>query len=148
LSHEIGHQALNHVSPPANELPAQTREKARQADRFAPLLLLKLGYSIAPMISGMTYFAAIEGLPQPAKRNRFSEEQIISILKDHEAGISVADLCRKHGVSDASIYKRSRAAERQILSSKLIAVGTPITERPPHRSVRAGFPHTAPTSGV
>ena len=39
------------------------------------------------------------------KRNRFSEEKIIGILKEHEAGVSVADLCRKHGVSDASIYK-------------------------------------------
>ena len=39
------------------------------------------------------------------KRNRFSEEQNIGILKEHEAGVSVADLCRKHGVSDASIYK-------------------------------------------
>ena len=39
------------------------------------------------------------------KRTRFSEEQIIGILKEHEAGVSVADLCRKHGVSDASIYK-------------------------------------------
>jgi len=39
------------------------------------------------------------------KRNRFSEEQIIGILKEHEAGISVSELCRKHGVSDASIYK-------------------------------------------
>lgn len=39
------------------------------------------------------------------KRSRFSEEQIISILKEQESGISVADLCRKHGVSDASIYK-------------------------------------------
>ena len=39
------------------------------------------------------------------KRSRFSEEQIIAILKEHEAGVSVADLCRKHGVSDASIYK-------------------------------------------
>jgi len=39
------------------------------------------------------------------KRSRFSEEQIIGILKGHEAGVSVADLCRKHGVSDASIYK-------------------------------------------
>jgi hypothetical protein len=29
-----------------------------------------------------------------------------------------------------------------------IAVGTPVTGRPPHRSVRAAFPHTAPTSGV
>jgi len=39
------------------------------------------------------------------KRSRFSEEQIIGILKEHETGVSVADLCRKHGVSDASIYK-------------------------------------------
>jgi putative transposase len=39
------------------------------------------------------------------KRGRFSEEQIVGILKEQEAGVSVADLCRKHGVSDASIYK-------------------------------------------
>jgi len=40
------------------------------------------------------------------KRGRFSEEQIIGVLKEHEAGVSVADLCRKHSVSDASsIYK-------------------------------------------
>ena len=39
------------------------------------------------------------------RRSRFSEEQIIGILKEHEAGIAVSDLCRKHGVSDASIYK-------------------------------------------
>src|SRR6476620_5519699 len=39
------------------------------------------------------------------KRARFTEEQIIGILKEHEVGVSVADLSRKHGVSDASIYK-------------------------------------------
>lgn len=39
------------------------------------------------------------------KRSRFTEEQIIGILKEHEAGIAVAELCRKHGVSDASVYK-------------------------------------------
>ena len=39
------------------------------------------------------------------KHSRFSEEQIIGILKEHEAGVPVSDLCRKHGVSDASIYK-------------------------------------------
>jgi putative transposase len=39
------------------------------------------------------------------KRSRFSEDQIIGILKEHEAGVAVADLCRKHGVSNASIYK-------------------------------------------
>lgn len=39
------------------------------------------------------------------KRNRFSEEQIIGILKEQEAGVPVSELCRKHGVRDASIYK-------------------------------------------
>jgi hypothetical protein len=39
------------------------------------------------------------------KRSRFSEDQIIGILTEHEAGVPIADLCRKHGVSDASIHK-------------------------------------------
>jgi putative transposase len=39
------------------------------------------------------------------KRARFTEDQIIGILKEHEAGVGVADLCRKHGVSSASLYK-------------------------------------------
>ena len=50
-------------------------------------------------------FALAQDEDQSMKRNRFTEEQIIGILKEHEAGLSVADLCRKHGVSDASIYK-------------------------------------------
>lgn len=39
------------------------------------------------------------------KRSRFSEEQIICILKEAEAGMKVADLCRKHGISDVTFYK-------------------------------------------
>ena len=39
------------------------------------------------------------------KRSRFTEEHIIAIWKEQEAGVPVADLCRKHGVSNASIYK-------------------------------------------
>jgi putative transposase len=34
------------------------------------------------------------------KRSRFTEEQIIGILKENEAGVSVAELCRKHGMSE------------------------------------------------
>lgn len=39
------------------------------------------------------------------KRSRFTETQIVSILKEAERGISVVDLCRKHGMSDAAFYK-------------------------------------------
>lgn len=43
------------------------------------------------------------------KRSRFSEEQIIGILKEHQAGLGAKELCRKHGVSDATFYRwRSR----------------------------------------
>ena len=39
------------------------------------------------------------------KRSRFTEEQIIGILKEHEAGMKTADVCRKHGISEATFYK-------------------------------------------
>jgi len=43
------------------------------------------------------------------KRGRFSEEQIISVLKEAESGAKVGELCRRHGISDATFYNwRSR----------------------------------------
>ena len=38
------------------------------------------------------------------KAKRFTEEQIISVLKEAEAGAKTKDLCRKHGISDATFY--------------------------------------------
>ena len=38
------------------------------------------------------------------KKQRFTEEQIIAVLKEQEAGVKVADLCRKHGISEATFY--------------------------------------------
>ena len=38
-------------------------------------------------------------------KRRYTDEQIIGILKEHEAGITARELCRKHGISDATFYK-------------------------------------------
>ena len=38
------------------------------------------------------------------KRKRFSEEQIIGILREHEAGAKAGDVARKHGISEATLY--------------------------------------------
>jgi putative transposase len=39
------------------------------------------------------------------KTSRFTEAQILAILRQAEGGIAVADICREHGMSDASFYK-------------------------------------------
>ena len=39
------------------------------------------------------------------KRSRFSEEQITAVLKEQEAGIPTAEVCRRHGISSATFYK-------------------------------------------
>jgi putative transposase len=40
------------------------------------------------------------------KRTRFTGEQIITVLKEHEAGTKTGDLARKHGISEATLYNR------------------------------------------
>ncbi len=42
------------------------------------------------------------------KQGRFSEEQIIAVLKEAEAGAKVTELCRRHGISDAAFYTRRK----------------------------------------
>jgi len=39
------------------------------------------------------------------KGSRFNEEEIIGILREHEAGASTSEVCRRHGISDATFYK-------------------------------------------
>ena len=53
------------------------------------------------------------------KRSRFTEDQIIGVLKEHQAGLSAADLCRKHGISDATFYKwRSKYGGMEVSDAK------------------------------
>ncbi|MCL4136904.1 UNVERIFIED_CONTAM: hypothetical protein GTU68_028191 [Idotea baltica] len=53
------------------------------------------------------------------KRSRFSDEQIIGILKEHQAGMTAAELCRKHGISDATFYKwRSKYSGMEVSEAK------------------------------
>ena len=39
------------------------------------------------------------------KRSRFTEEQIIGVLREHESGMTTLEVCRKHGISSATFYK-------------------------------------------
>ena len=53
------------------------------------------------------------------KRSRFTEEPIIGILKEHQAGLSAADLCRKHGINDATFYNwRSKYGGMEVSDAK------------------------------
>lgn len=53
------------------------------------------------------------------RRSKFSEEQVIGILKEHEAGLTAAEICRKYAISDATFYKwRSRYGGMEVSDAR------------------------------
>ncbi len=57
------------------------------------------------------------------KRSRFTEEQIIGILKEQESGQRTADVCRRHGISEATFYKyKSKYGGLQVSDAKRLKV--------------------------
>jgi putative transposase len=57
------------------------------------------------------------------KRSKFSEEQIIGVLKEHEVGAKTADLCRKHGISEATFYNwKSKYGGLEVSEAKRLKV--------------------------
>ena len=69
------------------------------------------------------------------KRKRFTEEQIIGILKEHELGAKTAEVCRKHGVSEATFYKwKSKYGGMEVSEAKrLKALDNPPKSEPDRR---------------
>ena len=57
------------------------------------------------------------------KSSRFSEEQIIGILKQAQAGMKIVDLCRMHGISDVTFYKwRGKYGGLEVSEAKRLRV--------------------------
>jgi len=57
------------------------------------------------------------------RKGRFSEEQIINVLKEHQAGMPAAELCRKHGISDATFYTwRSKYGGLEVSDARKLKV--------------------------
>ena len=66
------------------------------------------------------------------KRSCFTEEQIIGVLKEQEAGLKVSDLCRKHGISDATFYKwKTRYGGLEISEAKRLKALEDENNEPP-----------------
>jgi putative transposase len=63
------------------------------------------------------------------KKQRFTEEHIIAVLKEQEAGAKAADLCRRHGISEATFHNWKAKYGGMEVSEAAIGVGTATADR-------------------
>ena len=68
------------------------------------VLINEGAYETLNFLQNLVESVAIEETDR-MKRSRFTEERVIGILKEQEAGAKTADVCRKHGISEATFYK-------------------------------------------
>lgn len=92
------------------------------------------------------------------KRSRYSEEKIIEILRENEAGMTVADLCRKHGMSSATFYgwkakfggmdvsdaKRLKVLEEENAKLKRLLAEAMLDSSADHKSIKDRFAEGRP----
>ena len=63
------------------------------------------------------------------KKSRFSEEQIIGVLKQHEAGVKTAELCREHGISATFLPSIRSSGQVSCANKKILSLTKMIDER-------------------
>jgi putative transposase len=92
------------MQPPIAEPPALLRQLAQPRPQVAIICPARTishvtcSPEIMPLVSWLVRWR------RAMRRGRFTEDQIIGVLREHEAGVKTADLCRKHGISDATFY--------------------------------------------
>lgn len=73
------------------------------------------------------------------KRKRFTEDQIIAVLRGHEAGAKAGDLARKHGVSEATLYNcKAKCGGMDVSDAKRLQA--PEDENAKQKTLRAALP--------